>query len=82
MVDFLRFLSPERRAKIERQREAFAGDVAEARAMSNEELCEKTKYYLSQSEFAHRWTPGEPVYDGVIAHVIIPELMRRVRGGQ
>lgn len=78
--DFLRFLSPEARARVEAMRTAHAQDVAEVRSMSNEQLCEKTAYYLSQTEFAHRWQPGEPVYDGVIAHVIIPELMRRVRG--
>ena len=81
MVDFLRFLSPEARARVERHRAFHAADVAEARAMSNEELCERTAYYLANAEFPHRWQPGEPVYDGVIAHVIIPELMRRVKGG-
>lgn len=78
-LDFLKFLSPERRAAIEKRRQNYERDVAEARALSNEELCERTTYYLSQSQFAHQWLPGEPVYDGVIAHVIIPEMMRRLK---
>jgi len=78
MIDFLRFLSPEQRARIKAREDAYARDVAEARKLSNEELAEKTKYYLSQAQFAHAWLPGEPVYDGVIAHVIIPELLRRI----
>lgn len=78
-LDFLKFLKPEQRARIEARRAAHQQDVAEARSMSNEELCEKVTYYLSQSSFAHQWMPGEPVYDGVIAHVMIPEMMRRLK---
>lgn len=80
-IDFLKHLSPEARERIERQRQAHERDVAETRELSNEALCERTEYYLKNCQFPHQWQPGEPVYDGVIAHVIIPELLRRVRGG-
>ncbi len=77
--DFLKHLSPEQRARIEARQKAHAKDVAEVRAMDDEKLCERATYYLSQSAFPHQFQPGEPVYDGAIAHVIIPELIRRVR---
>ena len=82
MVDFLKMLSPEARARVESQRRNFERDVAEFRAMSTEDLCERTEYYLKHCEFPKRWQPGDPVYDGAIAHVILPELLRRLRGGK
>lgn len=78
-MDFLKFLSPEARARVESRRHNHQKDVNEVRAMSNDELVEKTKQYLAQCEFPYRWLPGEPIYDGVVAHVIIPELMRRLK---
>ena len=77
--NFVKFLTPEQQERIEWKRRAHEGDVAEARAMSNEELCAKTEYYLANCDFPYRWQPGEPVYDGVVAHVIIPELVRRIK---
>lgn len=80
MMDFLRFLSPEARKRVEAEREHHRKDVAEARALSNAELCAQMKRYLAQCEFPYRWTPGQPVYDGVVAHVLIPEMIRRLGG--
>jgi len=79
MVDFLRHLSPEARQRIEWLRRAFEEDVAECRGMTVEQLCERAEYYLNNCEFKFRYQPGEPVYDGVVAHVVIPELIRRLR---
>lgn len=80
--NFLKHLSPEERARIESRRKAHEKDVAEVRAMSDEELCERTEYYLKNCDFPHRYQPGEPVYDGAMAHVVIPELLRRIRGAK
>lgn len=77
-MDFLKHLTPEQRAKIEWRRAAHERDVAEHRALSDEELLEKVTYCLKNSEFVHRYQPGEPVYDGAMAHVMIPELTRRL----
>lgn len=78
-IDFLSRLSPEARARVESQRKNFEEDVAEFRAMPIEQLCERAAYFLKNCEFAHRYQPGEPVYDGAMAHVVIPELIRRLR---
>lgn len=80
--DFLRFVSPEVRARIEARRASHERDIAEVRAMDDKTLCETTERYLANCQFPFQWQPGEPVYDGVVAHVIIPELVRRLRKGQ
>lgn len=77
--DYLKFMTPEMRARVEWKRQAHERDVAQARNLSNDELCEKLEYYLSNCDFPYRHQPGEPVYDGVVAHVIIPELVRRIK---
>lgn len=81
MVDFFKHMSPEARARIEANRRNFEKDVAEFQAMPSEQLCERVEYFMKNCEFPHRFQPGEPVYDGVIAHVVIPELLRRIRHG-
>ena len=78
-MDFFKHLSPEARQRVESQRAAHIRDVTEMAEMDVETLCEKAEYYLKNSEFTHRYQPGEPVYDGAMAHVVIPELIRRLR---
>lgn len=78
MVDFMKAMTPEQRKVVEARQANFAKDVAEHREMTNDALKARTEYYLSQSEFPTRYQPGEPVYDGAIAHVVIPELLRRL----
>lgn len=80
MVDFIKHLSPEAQARIKSRREAHERYVKEARDMDSATLCDLVEYFLSQCEFPHRYQPGDPVYDGAIAHVYLPELLRRVRG--
>jgi hypothetical protein len=75
MVNFFKHLSSRTKALIA----AHERDVAEYRAMSNAELVESAEYCLKNCEFPHRWQPGEPVYDGAMAHVVIPELLRRLK---
>lgn len=78
-MNFFKHLSPEARARAEWQRKAFERDTAEYRAMTNVELAERAEYCLKNCEFPYRWQPGEPVYDGAMAHVVIPELIRRLK---
>lgn len=79
MVDFLSRLSPEQQSKIKWLKEAFEKDKAEFAALSNAELADRLEYYMKNCSFQHQWQPGEPVYDGVVAHVVIPEMIRRLR---
>lgn len=80
MVDFFKHMSPEAKARYESRKRNFEKDVAEFKVMSAEQLVERVEYFMKNCEFPGRYQPGEPVYDGVIAHVIIPELLRRVKG--
>ena len=73
MIDFKKMLSPSARARLDH----FDKDVAAHKAMSDEELAETTAYYLHNCE-RPRWNKGVPVYDGVVWHVILPELLRRL----
>jgi len=79
-IDFLKHLSPEQRARIEARSQHFEKDVAEFAALSNEELADKIVYFMKNCEFPGRYQPGDPVYDGVIAHVVIPKVVKRLRG--
>ena len=78
-IDFLKFLSPEARQRVLERQDAYEKRCAEARSMTIQQLCEHVELCLSQTEFANRYVPGEPVYDGAIAHVLIPEMIRRLR---
>lgn len=78
-VDFFKHMSPEMRERVRARKECFERDVAETRAMDIETLCGTVEYYLKNCEFPQRYQPGEPVYDGAMAHVVIPELLRRLK---
>ena len=81
-INFTKHLSPEAQARVESNRRNFEKDVAEFNAMDDAALCERVEYFMKNCEFPHRFQPGEPVYDGVIAHVVIPELLRRIRASR
>ncbi len=56
----------------------YAEDCAKFAAMTDEQLAETAQRYLGHCE-RPRWSRGEPVYDAVMVHNILPELIRRLR---
>jgi hypothetical protein len=56
----------------------FKEDEAKFAAMTNEALAETVALYLRNCE-RPRWSRGEPVYDAVMVHNLIPEMIRRLR---
>lgn len=46
--------------------------------MSDTTLRATTKFYMAQMRPIN-FAPGEPVYDATMWHVILPELLRRVK---
>lgn len=56
----------------------FKEDSEKFAAMPDAELAEKVQYYLSHCE-RPRWPRGEPVYDAVMWHNLIPEMIKRLR---
>lgn len=77
MVDFMRLMTPEARARVEEWRAVAACRKQETEALSDENLVAKARYYMKQMQEI-RYAPGEPVYDAEMWHVIIPELLRRL----
>jgi len=78
-LDFKKILPPDVYAKYEQQRTEYERDVAEARAMDDEMLADRCEYFLTQCELSSRWAPGTPVYDSAVHHVMVPEMIRRLR---
>lgn len=51
-------------------------------AMSDAELAERAEYYMGNTAggvLGVKWLPGENVYDAVVVHTIIPEMLKRLR---
>lgn len=53
-------------------------ECAKLAAMTNEQLAEYASEIWRNCE-RPRWARGEPVYDSIMAHNIIPELIARLR---
>lgn len=58
--------------------QAFKEDCAKFESMTDAQLAEAASYFLRHCE-RPRWDRGEPVYDGIMAHNIIPEMIKRLR---
>ncbi len=71
------YLTEEQRARIAARDEMYRSQRARYGAMSDETLVASTRYCMGQM-VDPRWSPGEPVYDAVLWHVILPELLRRL----
>lgn len=74
-IDFKKLLSPEARERLarhKRQVEHFA-------SMTKEELVNRAEYYISNCA-PTKHQKCECVYDAVVWHVIIPELIKRLKG--
>lgn len=74
MIDFRKLLTPEARDRLDKHK----GQVARFGAMSDQELQERAQYFLDNCA-TPKWRPGDPVYDAVVWHVILPELIRRLK---
>lgn len=59
-------------------KQAYAEDCQRFEAMTDAQLAETAAIYLHNCERV-RWSRGEPVYDAVMAHNIVPEMIRRLR---
>lgn len=55
-----------------------AEECAKLSAMTDEQLAEYASEIWRNCE-RPRWSRGEPVYDAMMAHAIIPELIARLR---
>lgn len=56
----------------------FKEDCEKFAAMTNEQLAEAAQHYLNHCQRPD-WPRGTPVYDAVMVHNILPELIKRLR---
>jgi hypothetical protein len=82
MVDFRKCLSPEKQKQMAQVDEFYEGRLIAFRNMKTTNLLSTAKYYMTQMKDPYKYKPGEPVYDSVFWHLIIPEMMRRLEKEQ
>lgn len=80
MVDFRSLLTDEQRRKIALRDAMYAEQRRRFASMTNDNLTASARYYMGQMRDI-TWKPGEPVYDAVFWHVIIPEMLKRLGSG-
>jgi hypothetical protein len=61
----------EARGEEDRKKAVFAN-------MSDGDLASSAKFWMQHCVAPKRFSPGEPVYDATMWHVILPELIRRI----
>lgn len=74
-------LTPEAQARHAEYLAWFEESKANFANLSDENLIASTKLYMQNMQ-PIKFAPGEPVYEATMWHVILPELMRRVRGNE
>lgn len=57
---------------------AYQADCVKFEAMNDDQLAETVAYYLKNCQRPD-WPRGTPVYDAVMWHNLIPEMIKRLR---
>src|SRR5271154_3552954 len=81
MVDFLKFLTPEQREKLARDREYIDGKKWEYRRKNHYEIVVLALHTFHNSGCTSRvakWQPRDPVYDAALVFFVIPDLIERI----
>lgn len=79
-MDFRKHLKPETKEALEQRERIHARRVQEAAAMPNAKLVEHVERTLAQCSVLPHEQKGEPTYEATLRNVLIPELLRRLRG--
>ena len=59
--------------------EYYEARLLEFRNLTEKNLITTLKYYMTQMEYPYKYKPNVPVYDAVFWHIILPELIRRLK---
>ncbi len=81
MVDFLKYLTPEQREKVARDREYIAKEKADYRAKSHYDLVVTALHAYHNSGCTSRvakWQPQDVVYDAALIFRVLPEMIERI----
>ncbi|CDZ55073.1 hypothetical protein [Neorhizobium galegae] len=73
-------LTPEAQARAAEYKAWETEQKAKFAALNNESLVVSAKLYIAHMSPMH-FAPGEPIYDATMWHIILPELLDRVRNG-
>jgi len=79
-INFKALLSEEARKRHAEADEYYVCELIKFRNMSSENLCASAKYYMGQMREPWKHEFSCPTYDAVFWHVVIPELLKRVKG--
>lgn len=63
----------EARASEEARRAVFAN-------LDNGDLAASAQFWLAHCEAPRRFNSSEPIYDATFYHIIVPELIKRLKG--
>lgn len=79
MIDFKKLLPKEIQEHWQENHERVIAKKLEYANMSNDTLANTTEYFLTQMKEPRKWLIGDCVYDATFYHIILPELLRRIR---
>lgn len=71
-------LSPEAQARAQLYEDWARRKRGEMQALSNDNLVATARLYMANMS-PMQFAPGEPVYDATMWHIILPELLARVK---
>jgi hypothetical protein len=81
-MNFRRLLSSKRQKEIAEQDEVYEEKFIVFRSMNSQNLASTLEFYTSNMSVPWKYEPGCPVYDATFWHIIIPEVLRRLRKGE
>ncbi len=79
--NFKKLLSPEQQKLWDENKERVIKEKIRFANLTNENLVVSAQYFLSQMKAPREWLLGDCVYDAEFYHIIIHELLRRIKEG-
>lgn len=78
MVDFRKHMTPEQREAADRDHAYIEKERKRHRGMTRAELVQQAQHCIDNSEGPRKYPETIPVYDNVVWHFVLPELIRRL----
>jgi len=78
-IDFKKMLTPEAQKRMADADAYYEQSLIKFRNMTNKNLHASAMFYMTQMRDPWKHEFSTPTYDAVFWHVVIPELLRRIR---